>query len=44
MPFQLFDRICKNSELNLDKLKLNIRLIPENVIPYILEEWGIPEQ
>jgi len=25
-------------------LKLNIRLNPENVIPYILEECGIPEQ
>ena len=40
----MFDRVCKNCKLNLDKLKLNIRLNLKNVIPYILKKWGITEQ
>jgi alcohol dehydrogenase class IV len=37
------ERICNNNELTLDELKETIRLIPQNVIPYTLDEWGIPE-
>ena len=37
------DRICNNNELTTDELKEVIRSIPENVIPYTLDKWGIPE-
>ena len=37
------DRICKNNELNYDELKETIKAIPRSVIPYTLNEWGIPE-
>lgn len=37
------DRICKNNELTYDKLKQIIKAIPQGVIPYTLDEWGIPE-
>jgi len=37
------DRICKNNELTYDKLKQTIKAIPQGVIPYTLDEWGIPE-
>ena len=37
------DRICKNNELTYDELKATIQTIPQGVIPYTLDEWGIPE-
>ena len=37
------DRICKNNELTYDELKATIKTIPQGVIPYTLDEWGIPE-
>ena len=37
------DRICNNNELTYDELKETIKTIPQGVIPYTLEEWGVPE-
>ena len=37
------DRICNNNELTYDELKETIKAIPQGVIPYTLDEWGIPE-
>jgi len=37
------ERICNNNGLTLDELKETIRSIPQNVIPYTLDEWGVPE-
>ena len=37
------DRICKNNELTYDELKQTIKAIPQGVVPYTLDEWGIPE-
>ena len=37
------DRICKNNDLTFDELKATIKTIPQGVIPYTLDEWGIPE-
>ena len=37
------DRICNNNEFTYDELKETIRAIPRGVIPYTLNEWGIPK-
>ena len=37
------DRICKNNELTYDELKKTIKALPQGIIPYTLDEWGIPE-
>jgi alcohol dehydrogenase class IV len=37
------DRICNNNELTYDELKQTIKDIPKGVVPYTLDEWGIPE-
>jgi len=37
------NRICNNNELTYDELKETIKAIPQGVIPYTLDEWGIPE-
>ena len=37
------DRICNNNELTYNELYQNIKSLPEKVIPYTLEEWGIPK-
>ena len=37
------NRICNNNELTYDKLKETIKAIPQGVIPYTLDKWGIPE-
>ena len=38
------DRICSNNELTLDQLKEDIKAIPQNIIPYKLNKWGIPKE
>ena len=35
------DRICKNNNLTFDELKKTIKAIPEGVVPYTLDKWGI---
>ena len=37
------NRICNNNELTYDELKETIKAIPQGVIPYTLDKWGIPE-
>ena len=37
------DRICNNLELTYNELKQAIKAIPQGIIPYTLDEWGIPE-
>ncbi|MCH7762355.1 MAG: phosphonoacetaldehyde reductase [Candidatus Marinimicrobia bacterium] len=37
------DRICNKNELTFDELKQTIKAIPQGIIPYTLNEWGIPE-
>ena len=37
------DRICNNLELTYNELKQTIKAIPQDVIPYTLKAWGIPE-
>ena len=37
------NRICENLELTYDELKQMIKIIPQGVIPYTLDAWGIPE-
>ena len=37
------DRICNKMELTYEKLKEAIMSIPEGIIPYSLNDWGIPE-
>ena len=37
------NKICNNLELTYDKLKQMIKTIPQGVIPYTLDAWGIPE-
>jgi alcohol dehydrogenase class IV len=34
-------RICKNNELTYDELKQTIKEIPQGVVPYTLDKWGI---
>jgi len=40
---EALDRICINNELTIDELKQTIKAIPQGVIPYTLDEWGIPK-
>ena len=37
------NRICENLELTYDELKQMIKIIPQDVIPYTLDAWGIPK-
>lgn len=37
------DRICNNNELTFVELKQRIKEIPQGIIPYTLDKWGIPE-
>ena len=37
------NRICQNNGLTYDELKEVIRSIPQGIIPYTLEKWGIPK-
>ena len=36
-------KICNNNKLTFDELKQGIKNIPQDVIPYTLDEWDIPE-
>ena len=35
------DRICKINELTINELKQMIKEIPEGIVPYTLDKWGI---
>jgi len=37
------DIICNNNELTYDELKQTIKEIPQGVVPYTLDKWGISE-
>ena len=37
------DRICNNLELTYNELKQTIKVIPQGIIPYTLDEWSIPK-
>ncbi|MBT6517442.1 MAG: iron-containing alcohol dehydrogenase, partial [Candidatus Marinimicrobia bacterium] len=37
------DIICKNNELTYNELKQTIKEIPQGVVPYTLDKWGITE-
>jgi len=37
------DKICKNNELTYGELKQTIKEIPQGVIPFTLDKWGITE-
>lgn len=37
------DRICNNLELTYNELKQTIKEIPQGVVPYTLDKWGITE-
>ena len=37
------NKICNNNQLTFNTLKQTIKDIPLGVIPYTLDEWGIPE-
>jgi len=37
------DRICNDNELTFNELKESIVAIPQGIIPYTLDKWGIPE-
>ena len=36
-------KICNNNKLTFDELRQGIKNIPQDVIPYTLDEWDIPE-
>ena len=39
----MINKICNKNELTYNELVQAIKAIPKGVVPYTLDEWGIPE-